>query len=125
MGVVEALVWGVVVFHAAYLIFQMFGGLLAFRDRRWLVPHLMAVTWGIVIVVMGWPCPVTVLEKRLRTQSGTAYPESYLDHYVFGTALPNGSQSLVYGLHLVVILIIYVSLSAWWLQTRRATPARA
>lgn len=119
-----ALVWGVVLAHAAYLVFQMLGGLLAFRDRRWLVPHLMAVTWGVVIVMMGWPCPLTELEKWLRTQAvGTTYTGSYLDHYVFGTVLPDGTQALIYGLHLVAILVIYLGLTWWWLQTRRAWPA--
>lgn len=118
------LAWGVVVLHAAYLVYQMCGGLLAFRDPRWLVPHLMAVTWGIVIVVMGWRCPLTELEKWLRTQAdGEAYTGSYLDHYFFGTVLPDGTQSLVYGLHLVVILLIYVALSLRWAQSRKAGTA--
>lgn len=117
------LAWGVVVLHAAYLVFQMCGGLLGFRDPRWLVLHLMAVTWGITIVVMGWRCPLTVSEKWLRTQAdGSAYSGSYLDHYLFGTYLPNGSQSLVYALHLLVILAIYAALAARWMQTRKTHP---
>lgn len=116
------LAWGVVALHAAYLGYQMCGGLLAFRDARWLAPHLLAVTWGIVIVAMQWSCPLTELEKSLRARHGTSYDGSYLDHYVFGTYLPDGTQPWVYGLHLAVILAIYALLARRWLRTRGAQP---
>lgn len=104
-----------VALHAAYLVYQMLGGLLAFKDRRWLVPHVMAVTWGIGIVVVQGSCPVTALEKGLWVRGGSSgYDGSFLDHYVFGSFLPNGSQPLVYGLHLVVIIVIYVQLARRW-----------
>lgn len=115
-----ALAWTVVVLHALYLVFQMCGGMLAFRNPRWLYLHGMAVTWGVVIVVMGWRCPLTESEKWLRSQGGqTPYEGSYLDHYLFGRFLPDGSQALVYGLHLLVILAIYVVLLRIWLTSRR------
>jgi hypothetical protein len=101
----------VVALHAGYLAYQMLGGLLALRDRRWLYPHLLAVTWGVVIVAMQWRCPLTRLEKHLRAESGgTAYEGSFLDHYVFGTWLPDGSQPWVYGAHLAVIAGVYLLL---------------
>jgi hypothetical protein len=31
-----------------------------------------------------------------------------LDHYLFGTLLPDGTQAWVYALHLVVIALTYV-----------------
>jgi len=108
----------VVALHAAYLVFQMFGGLLALRDPRWLIPHLVAVTWGVVIVAMQWKCPLTHLEKVLQARAGgTSYSGSFLDHYVFGTYLPNGSQAWAYGLHLVVILLVYAMLAGKWMHT--------
>jgi hypothetical protein len=116
--------WGVlaaavVVLHLAYLCYQMLGGLLALRDPRWLWPHLAAVSWGVVIVAMQWRCPLTMLEKSLGARSGeTPYSGSFLDHYVFGTYLPDGSQPLVYGLHLVVILAVYGLLARQWWQVR-------
>ena len=113
----------VVAVHVGYLVYQMCGGLLALRDPRWLAPHLVAVTWGVVIVVMGWRCPLTNLEKVLREQSGgTTYSGSFLDHYVFGTYLPDGSQPVVYGLHLVVIVLVYVLVGSRMVHDHR-TPA--
>lgn len=101
--------YAVVLLHALYLVYQTFGALLGLRSRRWLVPHLLAVTWGVLIVVLQGRCPLTVLEKQLIDASGaTPYTESYLDHYVFGTLLPDGSQAWVYASHLVVIVLTYL-----------------
>lgn len=99
---------GVVLLHAAFLLFQMLGALLALASRGWLIPHLVTVTWGIGIVVVQGGCPLTGLEKRLiEAGGGTPYSGSFLDHYLFGTVLPDGTQALVYGLHLVVIVATY------------------
>jgi len=101
--------YAVIVLHALYLCYQTCGALLGLRSRRWLVPHLMAVTWGVLIVVLQGRCPLTVLEKHLIATSGeTPYTGSFLDHYVFGTLLPDGSQAWVYGAHLAVIVLTYV-----------------
>lgn len=111
---------GVVFLHIAYLAYQMCGGLLAFRDARWLAPHVLAVTWGITIVVMQWRCPLTRLEKSLRAGAGeTPYEGSFLNHYVFGTYLPDGSQPLVYGLHVAFIVVVYVLLVRQAMHSRR------
>jgi hypothetical protein len=118
--------WGVlagavVALHLTYLAYQMLGGLLALRDVRWLGPHLVAVTWGVVIVAMQWRCPLTMLEKSLTARSGgTPYQGSFLDHYVFGSYLPDGSQSFVYGAHIVVILVVYAALLRHWLHARHS-----
>lgn len=100
--------YAMVLLHVAYLLFQAFGALLGLRSRRWLVPHLLAVTWGVGIVVVGGRCPLTLLEKQFIARAGgTPYPESFLDHYLFGALLPDGTQAWVYGLHLVVIVASY------------------
>lgn len=111
--------YAVVGLHVLYLVYQTFGALLGLRSRRWLVPHLMAVTWGVLIVVVQGRCPLTVLEKHFIAASGeTPYTGSFLDHYVFGTLLPDGSQAWVYGAHLVVIVLTYVLVLAPALRGR-------
>jgi len=113
----------VAVLHAVYLLFQGFGGLLALRHPRWLLPHAAAVTWGVVIVVVQGSCPLTVLERHLLTRAGeTPYGVSYLDHYLFGTALPDGWQTGTYVAHLVGIAGIWVWLAARSAQARRRGP---
>ena len=107
----------IAVLHAGYLVYQTLGALLAMQDRRWLLPHTAAVTWGVVIVVVQGSCPLTLLEKHLIGRSGgTPYTESYLDRYLFGTVLPDGTQTLVYGLHLAVIAATYLVVAHRWLR---------
>ena len=110
----------IAVLHAAYLAYQTFGALLALRDRRWLIPHAAAVTWGVLIVAVQGRCPLTLLEKDLLGRSGrTPYTESFLDRYLFGTVLPDGTQPWVYGLHLAVIAVTYLVVAHRWLRDGR------
>lgn len=112
----------VAVLHAGYLVYQTFGALLALRDPRWLLPHAAAVTWGVLIVVVQGRCPLTVLERHLIDRSGgTPYAESYLDRYLYGTVLPDGTQAWVYGLHLAVIAASYVVVAHRWLRSEGAS----
>lgn len=114
------------VFHGAYLIYQLFGGLLAVVDRRWLVPHLVSLGWAITVVAMQWSCPLTSLEKALYARGGSRpYPGSFLDYYVFGRLLPDGSQEWVYGSYLMLVLLIYAWLWWRWSRIRATTLARA
>jgi Protein of Unknown function (DUF2784) len=110
----------VALLHALYLGFQTFGALLGLRDRRWILPHLVAVTWGVTIIVVAGSCPLTLLEKSLIGEADRVpYSESFLDHYLFGPVLPDGTQPWVYGLHLVVIALTYVLVA----RRRPASPA--
>jgi hypothetical protein len=119
---------GVVLIHVAYLMFQMLGALLVLRHRRWLWVHPLAVAWGVGIVALQGGCPLTRAEKYLVARSGgTPYQGSFLDHYVFGVLLPEGTQPLVYGLHLLVILASYGFVLSRLRTTSRspvATPPR-
>ncbi|WP_164519480.1 DUF2784 domain-containing protein [Nocardioides ferulae] len=100
--------WAVVLLHLAFLLFQMLGALLGLVSRAWLVPHLAVVAWGVGIVITQGGCPLTVLEKNLIERAGgTPYAGSFLDHYLFGILFPDGTQALVYGAHLVVIVATY------------------
>jgi hypothetical protein len=111
-------IYGVALVHAAYLVFQTFGALLVLRHRRWWSVHPLAVTWGVGIVVVQGRCPLTMLEKHLVERSGgTPYEGSYLDHYLFGPVLPEGTQVAVYAAHLLVIIGTYV-----YVLRRTATP---
>ena len=108
MMVWMTIAWAVVLLHAAFLLYQMLGALLGLVSPAWLVPHLAVVAWGVGIVVAQGSCPLTVLEKDLIERAGgTPYAGSFLDHYLFGILFPEGTQVLVYGTHLVVIVATY------------------
>ncbi len=97
-----------VVLHFAYLLFVMLGALLGLRDLRWLAAHLPGVVWGVVGLAMSRKCPVTLLEKLLWEKAGRRpYDGTFLQHYVFGTILPEGAQGLVYWAQAVLVGGVY------------------
>ena len=81
----------VLLIHAAFLTFVMFGGLLALW-KRWIVYlHLPALIWGATIVAMGWICPLTPLENALRHSAReTRYEGGFIEHYLTAAIYPQG-----------------------------------
>ena len=79
--------------HLGFLIYLPSGGFLALRWRRsrWL--HAAAVGWGLAVVYLDVPCPLTVLEDKVRAKAGmAALPTGgFVGHYVEGLAYPAGA----------------------------------
>jgi len=80
-----------VLVHAAFILFAVFGGLLALSHGRWMWLHLPAVGWAAAVVIMGWTCPLTPLEQNLRAAAGQSlYDGDFIDHYVMAVIYPEG-----------------------------------
>jgi Protein of Unknown function (DUF2784) len=102
----------VLVLHATFILFVVFGGLLVFRYRRLIWLHIPAAVWGILIELQGWICPLTYLENDLRTAAGVGgYAVGFIDHYlaplVYPAALSHSTQVLLGLAVLLVNLVIY------------------
>jgi len=74
---------GVLLLHLIFILFVIFGGLALFW-RRWLIwLHLPVVVWAVLIELIGWTCPLTPLENRLRVAAGEmGYEAGFIEHYV-------------------------------------------
>ena len=113
----------VIVIHLAFVIFVVFGGLLALRWRRVVWLHIPALTWGALIEFMGWPCPLTPLEVHLRELGGrSGYEGGFIDHYI-GSLLY--AEGLTRGLHialgvglLMLNAAVYVAVYRRWSRRR-------
>ena len=82
---------GVVVLHLTFVLFAIFGGLLALRNYRWIWLHLPALAWGIWIETSHGLCPLTRVENVLREQAGLAgYRGGFIDHYLLSLLYPPG-----------------------------------
>lgn len=101
----------VVVVHFCFVLFVLFGGLLALR-WRW-VPwvHLPTAVWGALIEFADWVCPLTPLEKWLRRQGGLGgYEGSFIEHYILALLYPRGlTRPVQLALGLIVIALnVYI-----------------
>ena len=81
----------IVFLHFTFVVFVVFGGLIAFAWPRIIWIHVPAVVWGALVEFTGWICPLTPLENRLREAAGaTAYDGDFIAHYILPMLYPNG-----------------------------------
>ena len=105
----------VLVFHLAFIVFALLGGLLAIR-WRWLVwLHLPAAGWGFFVEVTGRICPLTPLENMLREQAGSSgFSGGFVAHYlvplIYPAWLTHDIQWLLAGVVVAVNLAVYGAL---------------
>lgn len=105
----------VLAFHLVFVVFVVFGGLLALRWPRLAWIHLPAVAWGVALECAGWICPLTPLENRLRALAGeTGYGGGFVEHYLLPLLYPPGlappTQWLLGSLVLGINIVIYTLL---------------
>lgn len=93
--------------HFAFVLFVVLGGLLVLRWPRMAWLHLPAALWGAGIELVGWICPLTPLENRLRYESGMAgYEGGFVEHYLLPLLYPatlSRSVQIILGLSVLVI----------------------
>jgi len=102
----------VVIFHFAFVMFVVLGGLLALRWPKVAYVHLPIAAYGALIELVGWICPLTPLEKQLRETAGLeGYPGGFVEHYIlpvlYPAGLTRGVQLWLGGLVLGLNLLIY------------------
>lgn len=101
----------VLVLHFCFVIFVVFGGLLAVRWRRLAWLHLPAVVWGILVEIFLLACPLTTLENYLRGLGGEAgYENGFIDYYVSAILYAPLSPQFRFALGLLLVgfnLLVY------------------
>jgi hypothetical protein len=112
----------VVLFHLAFVVFAVLGGLLALKWRRFLWIHLSAVVWAATVEFTGWVCPLTPLENWLRERGGgDTYNSDFIARYILPVLYPQG---LTRELQIVLgILVIVVNLAIYSRVLRSGTKA--
>ena len=109
--------------HLGFILFVVLGGLAALRRPRLAWIHLPILAYGAAIEIVGWVCPLTPLEQRLRAAAGQAgYTGGFIEHYVGGLVYPSawGAVHVWLGVLLLVSnAVIYVAVWRRW-RSRRA-----
>lgn len=109
----------VVILHLLFIAFVLFGGLLVFW-RPWLVwIHLPVAAYGVLIEWVGWICPLTPLENRLRHLAGAeqyegGFVETYLLPLIYPAAFTR-TTAIVLG---ALVLLVNVAIYGWYLYRR-------
>ena len=115
----------VVAGHFAFIVFVMFGGLLALRWRRMPWLHVPCLLWGGLVEVAGWICPLTPLENWLRRAAGSSeYVGSFIERYLLTLMYPEGLTRAVQLSLAVGLVLLNVAIYAWVIR-RRGTERRA
>lgn len=114
---------GVVVAHFSFVLFVLFGGLLALWWPRVAWLHLPAAAWGAAVEFGGWICPLTPLEQWLRLEVGEpGYRSDFVEQYVLPVLYPAG---LTHDLQLVLgTLVVLINLAIYGWLLRRMVEAR-
>ncbi len=93
--------------HGAWILWVLLGWLVTRRRPalRWL--HIGSVVYGILIEVLLWPCPLTLLENWSLARAGeTPYTESFLIHYLESVIYPEVPQQLLTAVAVLVLVAI-------------------
>jgi hypothetical protein len=107
----------VFLFHFAYVLFAIFGGLLVLRWRWLMWFHLPALAWAIIVEFFQVPCPLTTLEKRFKELGGEqGYEGGFIEHYVSMILYANITPQ--FQMMLGVILLVF-NLLVYWHVFRR------
>jgi Protein of Unknown function (DUF2784) len=92
----SALAAGVLAAHLLFIFWVIFGALPA-RSRpllRWV--HILCLIWGVLVELLPWLCPLTLLENWLEVRAGVQpYQGGFLLHYLDATVYPNVSPMLL------------------------------
>lgn len=97
--------------HFAFLAYMAVGGFLAWRWPRTILLHIATTAYGLLNVIVGWPCPLTSVERWGRDQAGEAtLPASgFIDHYLAGVIYPEGAETWARLALAALVVISWVS----------------
>jgi hypothetical protein len=92
------------------------------RGRRWIPrvalaeaiwPHLVAATWGVLLIGFHLSCPLTIVENWARRHADEGVDAGFVNHYVKGVIYPAHHTNLA---RLACALVV---LTSWLVVGRR------
>ena len=109
------------VLHASFIVFAVFGALLVLYRRWWVWLHAPAAAWAATVVSMGWICPLTPWEQSLRLAAGQeGFTGGFMEYYLLAAVYPDG---LTRGIQVWLgagVIVFNLLIYAWVWRTVRA-----
>jgi Protein of Unknown function (DUF2784) len=107
--------------HALFILWVIFGAFLTGSRPllRWL--HIVSLVWGILMELLPWPCPLTLLENWLETKPGVEpYQGGFLLHYLDKLVYPDISPTLLTmaGLLVCALNLVFYGRHIWIARSR-------
>lgn len=104
--------------HLLFIAFVMFGGLLVFWKGGFAWVHLPVAIYGVMIEWIGWICPLTPLENRLRERAGqSGYKGGFVEEYLLPLIYPDGfTRNVALALGAAVLLVNLLIYGIWLLR---------
>ncbi len=95
----------VVVVHLFWILFLILGALWGRKYRLVMLAHGAGLLFAVVSQVVGWYCPLTILEAWLRAQQNAAhdYTGSFIAHYAQKCVYLDISPALIFALTLILV----------------------
>lgn len=115
----------VLLLHLGFILFAVFGAILALRWRWTILAHLPAAVWGVLVELADWACPLSGLEEHFRLQAivvGVA--SSRIERLVMPLIYPTGltrEMQLALGL---ALLLFNLAIYAWLLRRHCLRPGQ-
>jgi len=113
----------VMALHTLFIAWVIFGAALTRRRLllSWL--HIASLLWGVLVEVLPWPCPLTLLEQWLERRAGfNSYQGGFVLHYLDIFIYPDVPPVLLTDAALAVVI---VNLVIYGLRLHRAKQRRA
>ena len=76
--------------HVLFILWVIFGAFLVGSrvTLRWL--HIVSLIWGVLVEILYWPCPLTLLENWFEQKAGVEpYQGGFLLHYLDELVYPD------------------------------------
>lgn len=89
-GVYSTLAVCVLVLHVLFILWVIFGAFLVGSRPILRGLHIVSLIWGVLVEVLYWPCPLTLLENWFEQKAGVEpYQGSFLLHYLDKLVYPD------------------------------------
>lgn len=110
--------------HFAYLMYLPSGGFFALRRPRSMLLHVPTVTWGIGVVWLGLPCPLTQLERWARARAGMdPLPTAgFIERYIAGVCYPSNATEIAQKLAFFAAALSWVAVGSTYKCPTRKKP---